>query len=40
MKKIIRKYEKKTKMVLYKVFEMCDCLSKRKKHVHQFSWKQ
>ena len=40
MKKIIRKYEKKTKMVLYKVFEMSYCLSKQKKHVHQFSWKQ
>ena len=31
MKKIARKYEKKPKKVLYKVFEMCYCLSKRKK---------
>ena len=30
MKKITRKYEKKTKKVLYKVFEMCYCLNKQK----------
>ena len=31
MKKITRKYEKKTKMVLYKVFKMYYCLNKQKK---------
>lgn len=41
MKKIARKYEKKTKKVLYKVFEMCYCLDKQKKqHVHQFNWQR
>lgn len=30
MKKIARKYEKKPKKVLYKVFEMCYCLNKQK----------